>query len=171
MKGLITLLTILTVGMVQAQVAQREIGFVAHTPPETLWVASTCGGGNGNPRLVNFNDESYIMVDGYREIVEAEFDITDTTNSIVCLQANGNVNRNWISFWKNYVGAIIRDRTQYNFWVIQWQHPNGNWIEVQRREGNNGRYNVYRTASGSASHSHLSATTNALEAWNYALTH
>ena len=162
------MLAILTVGMVQAQVGPREIGTVAYTPPETLWEASTCGGNNG-PRRLDFNDESYLLVEGYREIIEAEFNLDDITNSIVCLTGNGNVNRNWISFWKNYVGATIRDRTQYNFWVIQWQHPNGNWIEVQRRTA--GRYNVYRTASGSASHSHLSATNNALDAWRYALTH
>ena len=124
MKQIITVLAILISGIASAQ---------------QLYTASICGGGS-NPRHVDFNGLDYVLVDGYRAEIEAQFNGDD---AIICLSSNGNVNRNWMDYFVNYLGAEIEDNTSHNWYRITFPgitNGAGRALEIQRRTG--GRYNV-----------------------------
>ena len=129
----------------------------AQTETPQLWEASICGGGPSNPRHIDLNGLDYVLVDGYRAEIEAAFP------GIICLSSNGNVNRNWRSYFTNYRGGTIQDRTSQNHHRISF--PNG--VVIERRTS--GRYNVRVTLRGLQSRYNASATNNARDAWNYAL--
>ena len=155
MKQIITVLAILISGIASAQ--------------SELYTASICGGGTNNPRHVDLNGLDYILVEGYRAEIEAEFG-TSGNDVIVCLSSHGNVNRNWRSYWTNYVGATIIPNNQYQFDFIRWMR-NGVEVEVQRRQ-QSGRYNIGHGALGAGSSQYAtSATQNALDIYQYAITH
>ena len=154
MKQIITVLAILISGIASAQ---------------QLYTASICGGGTNNPRHIDLNGLDYVLVEGYRAEIEAEFG-TSGDDVIVCLSSHGNVNRNWRSYWENYVGATITPRTGFQFHFIRWMH-NGVMVEVQRRD-QSGRYNIGHGALGAGSSSYNdSQTQNALDIYQYAITH
>ena len=155
MKQIITVLAILISGIAFAQ--------------SELYTASICGGGTNNPRHVDLNGLDYILVEGYRAEIEAEFNGNDV---IVCLSSHGNVNRNWRSYWENYVGATIT-RQPFNWDLIEWTH-NGRQVSVQRRTQNPAglgyRYNINRSWGGKESSYYArSENYNALEMYQWAI--
>ena len=142
MKQIITVLAILISGIASAQLYQTSI----------------CGG-NNDPRHIDYNGQDYLILDDLQDQI-AGFDF-------VCLtRGNGSINREWRSYFINYLGAIrIEDHSNQNFYRIVFS--NGTWIE--RRTS--GRYNVRVSSRGSIGHYNLSETMNARDAWNYARTH
>ena len=147
MKQIITVLAILISGIASAQ---------------QLYTASICGGGS-NPRHVDFNGLDYVLVDGYRAEIEAQFNGDD---AIICLSSNGNVNRNWRSYFLNYKGAQrIVDRTNFNHWRIEWGPDQHSGIQIQVRNQGDERFRVHRTRNNRII---INRFDNARDAWNYA---
>ena len=143
MKQIITVLAILISGIASAQTE--------------LYAVSRCGG-NTVPRYISFEGEDYVLVGDYINVVNAA--------ALVCLEPDGNYNRRWQDYWRNYRGARLVD-SHHNFHHIYISNGDNDDIEIQRRSS--GRYNVRRTRTGSLSHYQLSETFDAIEAWNYAL--
>ena len=121
MKQIITVLAILISGIASAQTE--------------LYTVSRCGG-NAVPRYISINSQDYVLVGNYVDVVNA-------ASGLVCLSSNGNVNRNWMDYFVNYLGAEIEDNTSHNWYRITFPgitNGAGRALEIQRRTG--GRYNV-----------------------------
>ena len=144
MKQIITVLAILISGIASAQ--------------SDIYTASICGGGPANPRHIDFNGLDYVLVDGYRAIIEAEFNGDDT---IICLSSNNNINNNWESYFENYTGSndVV--------WVNAGGYHNISWpgtsANVRRRRS--GEFVVSMRTNNVNS---ASRYTNARDAYNYA---
>ena len=133
MKGLITLLTILTVGMVQAQ--RSGEGNIIATPPATIWEASSCG--RPDAKFLHVDGEDYTVLEDLQPAL-------NLGNGLLCLERDNSIENNWMSYFVNYHGATIRDHTNHNYWRISL--PNG--IEIQKRVRNYPLYDVTRNARG-----------------------
>ena len=129
MKQIITVLAILISGIASAQ---------------QLYTASICGGGTNNPRHVDFNGLDYVLVDGYRAEIEAQFNGDDV---IVCLSSDGNIDRNWRSYFENYHGARVREEFNFNRYIIDWPNDSNNRAIIWRRESSSG-YDVHMRNDG-----------------------
>ena len=121
MKQILFVLAILISGIASAQ--------------SELYTVSRCGGGAVD-RYISVNDLDYVLVGDYVNVVNAA--------NLVCLSNDGNISRNWMTYYENYLGATIVDNTNHNHWTITFSaYPN---IEMQRRT--NGQYRVYRQDDG-----------------------
>ena len=121
MKQIITVLAILISGIASAQ---------------QLYTVSRCGG-NAVPRYISINNQDYVLVGNYVDVVNA-------ASGLVCLSNLNNVNRNWDDYYIYYLGASIVDNSSHNHWIITFtDYPN---VEMERRTS--GQYRVYRQNNG-----------------------
>ena len=145
MKQIITVLAILISGIASAQTE--------------LYTASICGGG-ALPRHVDLNGLDYVLTDDYAAIVARDH------SDLVCLSSNGNINRNWRSYFLNYKGAQrIVDRTNFQHWRIEWGPDQNSGIQIQVRNQGSERFRVHRTRNNRII---INRFDNARDAWNYA---
>ena len=140
------MLTILTVGMVQAQ--RSGEGNIIATPPDTIWEASSCG-----PR-----DQKFLHFDGQDYVVLPELQPRlNLGDGLLCFERDGSIENNWMSYFVNYHGATIRDHTNHNYWRISF--PNGG--EIQKRVRNYPLYDVTIRRSGAHTATRFERNNNA----------